>query len=97
MPRLWLLDMFNPSDSTTICIPYSARDTAKPATTGYFGEIPADRIKYGNGILYFKADGKSRGKLGMHPQVAKNVAGSYDAAKKILTVILFDIDNNQGT
>jgi len=94
MPCLWLLDMFNPSDSTTICIPYSAQDTAKPATTGYFGEIPADRIKYGNGVLYFKADGKSRGKLGMHPRVAKNVAGSYDAAKKILTVILFDIDNN---
>ncbi|HEU5052653.1 MAG TPA: DUF6786 family protein [Hanamia sp.] len=94
MPCLWLLDMFNPSDSTTICIPYSAKDTAKPATTNYFGEIPADRIKYGNGILYFKADGKSRGKLGMHPAVAKNVAGSYDAAKKILTIILFDIDNN---
>jgi len=53
MPCLWLLDMFNPSDSTTICIAYSDRDTAKPATTGYFGEIPADRIKYGNGILYF--------------------------------------------
>ena len=93
MPCMWMLDMFNPSDSTTICIPYSAHDTAKPATTDYFGEIPSQRIKYGNGILYFKADGKSRGKLGMHPAVAKNVAGSYDAAKKILTIILFDIDN----
>ncbi len=93
MPCIWLLDMFNPSGSTTICIPYSREDTAKPATTDYFGEIPPQRIKYGNGILYFKADGKSRGKLGMHPAVAKNVAGSYDAAKKILTIILFDIDN----
>jgi hypothetical protein len=94
VPCLWLLDMFNPGNQTTICIPYQYKDTSKPATTNYFGEIPADRIKYGNGVLYFKADGKSRGKLGMHPAVAKNVAGSYDAATKILTIILFDIDNN---
>ncbi len=94
MPCLWNLDMFNPSDSTIIVIPYSSTDTAKPATTDYFGEIPAERIKFQNSTLFFKADGKMRGKLGIHPVCARNIAGSYDAAHKVLTIALFDIDNN---
>ncbi|HEY4334392.1 MAG TPA: DUF6786 family protein [Puia sp.] len=91
MPCLWLLDMFNPSPATTIVIPYGG-DSSKPATTDYFGEIAADRIKYADNVLFFKADGKSRGKLGIHPQRAKPVAGSYDAQHKILTITMFDTD-----
>ncbi|HVU98687.1 MAG TPA: DUF6786 family protein [Puia sp.] len=92
MPCLWLLDMFNPSPATTIVIPYGG-DSSKPATTDYFGEIPADRIKYADNVLFFKADGKSRGKLGIHPQRAKPVAGSYDAQHHILTITAFDVDS----
>lgn len=95
MPCIWMLDMFNPSPSTTIVIPYEEDKSGKktkPATTDYFGEIPANRIRYENGVLFFKADGKSRGKLGIHPAQAKPVAGSYDAAHHILTIILFDVN-----
>jgi hypothetical protein len=92
MPCLWLLDMFNPSPSTTIIIPYQGGDTSKPATTDYFGEIPADRIKFDGQMLFFKADGKQRGKLGMHPKRAKPLIGSYDAQAHILTITLFDLD-----
>jgi hypothetical protein len=92
MPCLWLLDMFNPSPSTVIVIPYGG-DSTKPATTDYFGEIPADRIKYDQHILFFKADGKSRGKLGIHPSRAKSVAGSYDAEHHVLTITVFDVDS----
>jgi hypothetical protein len=94
MPCIWILDMFRPSDKTIIVVPYIGDSLPKPATTDYFGEIPADRIKYSDSILFFKADGKSRGKLGIHPTRAKNRAGSYDAEKNVLTIILFDIDNN---
>lgn len=95
MPCLWLLDMFNPSPATTIVIPYAsdAGDSSKPATTDYFGEIPADRVKYDGQTLFFKADGKSRGKLGIHPRRAKPVAGSYDAQHQVLTITLFDVDS----
>lgn len=94
MPCLWMLDMFNPSPTTVVVIPFKAGMTAKPVTTDYFGEIPADRLKLDSSILFFKADGKKRSKLGIHPLAAKNIAGSYDAEKKILTITLFDIDNN---
>ncbi len=92
MPCLWLLDMFHPSPATVIVIPYHSGpgDSSKPATTDYFGEIAHDRVKYDGQTLFFKADGKSRGKLGIHPGRAKPVVGSYDARRQVLTLTLFD-------
>jgi hypothetical protein len=92
-PCLWNLDMFTPSPKTVIVIPYVDKATGKVATIDYFGEIAKDRIAYNNGTLFFKADGKSRGKLGIPPNRAKNMAGSYDASNKVLTITLFDIDS----
>lgn len=94
-PCLWSLDMFMPTDSTVILIPYEETAQGKIATTDYFGEIDKDRISYKDGVLYFKADGKSRGKLGLSPQRAKTIAGSYDLANGILTVTKFTIDSGK--
>jgi hypothetical protein len=94
-PCLWNLDMFSPSQKTVIVIPYNNNATGKVATTDYFGQIPPDRVKYNNGILLFKADGKSRGKLGLPPNRAKTMAGSYDAANNVLTITMFDVDQSK--
>ena len=95
MPCIWILDMFNPSDSTVIVVPHKpAAQGSKVATTDYFGEIPADRIKLTEHILYFLADGKKRGKLGIAPQSALPYAGSYDAKNNVLTITSFTVDNN---
>lgn len=101
MPCIWMLDMFNPSEETVIVIPYKTdvadkvgtrQERVLIATTDYFGEIPADRIRYNNGVLLFKADGKNRGKLGIGPARAKPIAGSYDAQNNVLTITLFNVD-----
>ncbi|WP_230680530.1 DUF6786 family protein [Pontibacter rufus] len=92
-PCIWMLDMFSPSPGTVILVPYNEEAEGKVATTDYFGQIPPDRVVYKNGILYFKADGKSRGKLGLPPERAKPVAGSYDPANNVLTVTTFDVEN----
>ena len=89
---MWNLDMFTPSENCTIVIPYNNAATGKVATTDYFGEIPKERLHYKDGTLFFKADGKSRGKLGIPPQRVKSVAGSYDATGNVLTIIKYDID-----
>lgn len=91
-PCMWNLDMFTPSENCTIVIPYNNAATGKVATTDYFGEIPKERLHYKDGTLFFKADGKSRGKLGIPPQRVKSVAGSYDATGNVLTIIKYDID-----
>src|SRR5450432_1226872 len=51
MPCLWILDMFRPSPTATIIVPYKkhqhdgvAGNADKIATTDYFGQIPAERI-----------------------------------------------------
>ncbi|MGZ8517350.1 MAG: DUF6786 family protein [Chitinophagaceae bacterium] len=93
MPCIWILDMFPPSPNTTIIIPYK-KDSAHPVNTNYFGDIPTDRVKYTGNTIFFKADGMLRKKLSVPPGAAKNVAGSYNADKKILTITLFDIDPN---
>lgn len=91
-PCLWNLDMFTPSPSVVIVVPYEQNTTGPIATTDYFGQIPPDRVKMVNGTLFFKADGKSRGKLGMPPNRIKKYAGSYDAANNVLTLITYDFD-----
>ncbi|PKQ44473.1 DUF6786 family protein [Confluentibacter flavum] len=91
-PCIWILDMFPPSDNTVILIPFHKGDLDKFVTTDYFGEISLDRIKYLDSTIFFRADGKSRGKLGISPKIAKNVAGSYDAINNILTIAIFDVE-----
>lgn len=97
MPCIWILDMFKPTPATVILIPFknaAGHPFNKVATTNYFGEISVDRLKHTDEVLYFKADGKSRGKLGIVPDKAKPVAGSYDAENKVLTITMFDVDPN---
>jgi hypothetical protein len=93
-PCIWILDMFNPSLSTTIIVPFKTEGSGKIATTDYFGEISPDRINISNNLLLFKADGKSRGKIGLSPSRAKSLAGSYDEENNILTVVTYDLDEN---
>jgi hypothetical protein len=93
MLGIWLLGMFRPSDQTTIIAPFSTALSEKPLITDdYFGKIPADRIVVKDSTLFLKADGKHRSKIGIAPKSARNVAGSYDAEKGILTIIQFDLD-----
>lgn len=95
MPCIWILDMFMPSPNTTIVIPFiPKKGNEKVATTDYFGKIPSDRIRITDKTVFFKADGKNRGKLGIQPKNALSVAGSYDAVANHLTITWFTVDNN---
>ncbi|HEA29091.1 MAG TPA: hypothetical protein ENH91_03705 [Leeuwenhoekiella sp.] len=93
-PCIWILDMFTPSPKTVIVVPYNEEATGKVATTDYFGEIPKDRISYKDGKIFLMADGKSRGKLGVPPQRAKNMTGSYDPVNHVLTITRFEVDED---
>jgi hypothetical protein len=92
---IWMLDMFIPSDSAVTVIPYQTGDEqelGRVVTSDYFGEIPADRLVDENGVLFFKTDGKARGKLGMNAKRTKSIAANYDPITKRLTIITFDVD-----
>lgn len=85
---IWMLGMFAPSPEVTMIIPYK-KDARSDyiVKDDYFGKIPEDRLKISDGIIYFKGDGKQRGKIGIPPQRAMPVIGSYDAENQILTLL----------
>ncbi|MDB4581515.1 hypothetical protein N9164_00045 [Draconibacterium sp.] len=89
---IWLLGMFNPSDEVTIIVPYKTDAVSDYIVKDdYFGKIPADRLVVKDGFVFLKGDGKQRGKIGIPPQRALPVIGSYDALNKLLTVIKCEI------
>jgi hypothetical protein len=95
---IWMLDMLNPSTTALTIIPFNEGEEkvlGKIATTDYFGEIPADRIKNKNGNLYLKTDGKYRSKMGLNAKRTKSIAGNYNPGTKLLTIITFDAEHSK--
>lgn len=93
---VWLLGMFNPSPEVTMIIPFKKGVKSDYIVKDdYFGKIPGDRLKISDGIIYFKGDGKQRGKLGIPPQRAMPVIGSYDAENQVLTLVKCDIPEGE--
>jgi len=91
---IWILGMFTPSDKTTIILPHESASDNKKVTDNYFGTIPPDRIRRTETSLLLKGDGKFRGKVGIAPTIAKNIVGSYDEEKNVLTLVKFDLDKD---
>lgn len=89
---IWILGMFNPSESTTIFVPYKTGDDAElgPIVNDtYFGKVPADRLIVTDGLIFFRGDGKYRSKIGLNPRRALSLAGSYDEENGVLTIVTF--------
>ena len=91
---IWMLGMLVPSPAATIVMPYRTGDVEKlgPIVNDkYFGAIPEDRMKIEEGVIFLKADGKNRDKIGLRPSRALPFAGSYDEENEALTIISFTI------
>lgn len=89
---IWLLGMFNPSPDVTMVIPFMrGPETALGPVVNddYFGKVPADRLKIGDGVIFFKGDGTHRSKIGLSPARATDVMGSYDGLTKTLTIVKY--------
>jgi hypothetical protein len=70
----------------------SSPSADRPAVrSDYFGAIAGDRLRQQMGAVYFRADGKSRGKIGVAAAWARPIVGSWDAAHGVLTLIEFNL------
>lgn len=95
---IWMLDMFAPGEKVTVVVPFidgPETELGPIATTNYFGEIPPDRIRIAEKILFLKVDGKKRSKIGIGPYRAKPVSGSYDEDHKVLTIAYYPIPEGE--
>jgi hypothetical protein len=91
---IWMLGMFNPSPSVVVAIPFKSGEEqliGPPVNDNYFGKIGSDRLKVTGTHIFFRADGKSRGKIGLSPERASGIMGSYDAANNLLTLLICKI------
>ena len=94
---IWILGQFNPTPRTTIALPIVA---GSEATLGpivndaYFGKVPPDRLTVKGSVVLFRADGQYRSKIGLPPARARSIAGSYDAAAHVLTLVQYSRPDN---
>ncbi|MDX2246319.1 MAG: DUF6786 family protein [Bacteroidia bacterium] len=89
---IWILGMLKPSPATTIVIPYKRQDLDKISQVvndTYFGKVPPERLVIGDSVIFFRADGNYRSKIGLSPQHHTPYAGSYDAKERVLTVVFY--------
>ena len=87
---VWILGMYKPSPSTVMAIPFRENVAGPTVNDAYFGKIAADRLKIGKGVVFFKGDGASRGKIGIPPIRATGFAGSYSPDLRCLTIVRCD-------
>ncbi|MFH0760969.1 MAG: DUF6786 family protein [Bacteroidota bacterium] len=90
---IWMLGQLISSPTNIVMVPYVAgpEDKLGPIVNDtYFGKVPADRLKVLDSLILFKADGLQRSKIGLNPKRAKNVLGSYDYEKNVLTLLFFN-------
>jgi hypothetical protein len=89
---VWILGMFNPSSATTIVLPFvpGSESTLGPIVNdAYFGKVPDDRLIVKDSAVFFRGDGQYRSKIGLSPQRALSMAGSYDALEHVLTLVQY--------
>ncbi len=89
---IWILGMFNASPSTVIAVPFakgSEHELGPTVNDAYFGKVPADRLRIGDGLLFFRADSNYRSKIGLSAARSKTLVASYDAANHVLTLVLY--------
>jgi hypothetical protein len=93
---VWILGMFNPSPETTVVIPFAAgpeSERGPVVNDSYFGRVPADRLTVDDklGVLFFRADGRFRSKVGLSPRRVAPALGSWDAGSRTLTLVRFTL------
>ncbi len=89
---IWILGMFNASPASVVAIPFASgpeSDLGPIVNDAYFGKVPADRLRIGDGLLFFRADANHRSKIGLSPRRSKTLLASYDAANHVLTIIQY--------
>jgi hypothetical protein len=85
---IWMLGMFPPTEGSILVLPLKPGAEGVPNTnyTG-FGQIPPERAVVKGDHLFFKGDGKERGKLGVPPSRAMAWCGCWQSDIGVLTLV----------
>jgi hypothetical protein len=84
---IWILGMYKPSPATVMAIPFRREGEGPVVNDAYFGKISPDRLRQAPGVVFFRGDGASRGKIGIPPDRSTGFAGSYSPDLEVLTLV----------
>ncbi len=88
---IWILGMYEPSPDTWVVLRFDKNAEGPIVRDDYFGKVPSDRLVVEDtGYLRFKCDGEHRSKIGVPPERAEELVGSYSASSRLLTVVHYD-------
>jgi hypothetical protein len=91
---IWLLGMYVHSPRTTVVMPVHPGDEKDlgPRVNVYesFNKLDSARLRAEANVVFFKADGLYRSKIGLSPKRATPVLGSYSADDNVLTIVQYD-------
>jgi hypothetical protein len=91
---VWILGMFPPSPATTIVVPIRSGPDPQlgpRVNSDYFGAVPSSRLRADDDLVFFSGDGRFRSKIGISPRRSRPVLGSYDASRKLLTIVQYTL------
>ncbi len=94
---VWILGQFKPLPRGRVIVPFQKgpEDKLGPrVTTDYFGELPDERGVFTDGHFLFTCDGEYRSKIGVSPERAMDVLGSWDPDAGVLTVVQFSLPDD---
>ncbi len=88
---IWELSCLVPSAANWVIHPVRGEFDG---VTEYFTSAD-DRVRMGEGMVFYRADATGLNKIGVPPQHCRNVMGAYDPDRNLLTIVKFDL-NPQG-
>jgi hypothetical protein len=94
---IWILGMMNAGPRTVIIVPYKPgiiSELGPVVKSDYFGPILPDRLRITPEAVLFQADSQFRSKIGISQQRARNVLGSIDFEKGVLTLVNFTMPDD---
>ena len=90
LPSIWMLGMYEPFGTSHVVIPFEDDGDSDVVNDAYFGAIPAERLSVRDGYVVFKCDGAFRSKIGLRPEHATSVLGSYNQEEHLLTIVQYN-------
>lgn len=93
---IWTIGMFRASPQSTLVLPFRrgpAGALGPVVNDAYFGRVPPERlcVDEAHGVVLFRGDARQRGKIGLGPARARDVLGSFDAERGVLTLVGFTL------
>lgn len=96
---IWILGMFPPSPRATVVVPIEEGphlSGVPEVRADYFGVVPPERLRVSEDVVFFRADGRYRSKIGVPPERARDRLGAWDPEAGVLTIVRFTLPEPRG-